>query len=520
MSSSPKVEPIAAAAHAENIEAGGYTTSDSEAHAITRGFETELGELPKGYFMSRFFVGSMAATACSLMTCVGSFGLAASIISQINEELGQDPRYTWISMIYNVSLAVFFTPSIPVLIGGNVLLGAASLTQLSFHYVMGELVPIKYRYLGLALLYAFCIPFAGVGSIISFAFLDHTAVGWPGVYWVLLGFNALNFKKHRHDDDDIRRVGYWLRHFDNIGTFLFAAGFVLFLLGLSWGGSTHPWTSAAVICAIVLGVALLVVFGVWETPASSTAPPTLSWALSAIPGTAIVVGQCLGGYLAPKIGRATWQCAFVLIAGGAMIACMATAGGDPSTRATCIGLLFVGITFLGYNEAIALAGTTLLDSEQGEIGVAGGLGSSFRSAIASVITAVYVTILTNRLATTVPAQVPPALEAAGLPESSVAAFLEAAAAGTTTAANAATSLAASIPGLTQNILDIGNADYRNANADAYHTVYPATIAFTALAVVLALLGRNTEAMMTDKVVATLANEDDQLTRHGEPGKSG
>lgn len=110
-------------------------------------------------------------------------------------------------------------------------------------------------------------------------------------------------------------------------------------------------------------------------------------ALSAIPGIAIIVGQCIGGYVAPKIGRVTIQCAVVLVAGGALIACMATAGGDPSTRATAIGLLFVGTTFLGYNEAVALAGTTLLARDQHEIGVAGGLGSSFRSAISSVVTA-------------------------------------------------------------------------------------------------------------------------------------
>ncbi|CAK7210672.1 hypothetical protein SEUCBS140593_000909 [Sporothrix eucalyptigena] len=592
---SPKLEPVAATTHTENIEAGEASASDNDLLGVTHGFETDLATLPKGYYTSRFFIGSMAATALSLMTGVGAFGLAASIISEINEELGPDPRYTWISLIYNVSLAVFFTPvgrlsdlfgrrwffivgaaiavigsivcatakSIPMLIGGNVLLGAASSTQLSFHYVMGELVPMKYRYLGLALLYPFCIPFAGVGSIISFAFLDHTAVGWRDVYWVLLACNALNLK-HRDDEEDIRRVGYWLRHFDYVGTFLFAAGFVLFLLGLSWGGSVYPWKSAAVICAIVLGAALLGVFALWETFAPLREPlvpihilADIKWvcnsavlglgasayyslaiiwpiqasvvygatdielgALSAIPGIAIVVGQVIGGYLAPRIGKVTLQCAFVLIAGGAMIACMATAGGEPSTKATCIGLLFVGTTFLGYNEAIALAGTTLLARDQHEIGVAGGLGSSFRSAISSVVTAVYVTVLDNRLAATIPAQVPAALEAAGLPASSVAAFIAAAQAGTTSSADAATSLASSIPGLTQNILTIGNAAYRNANADAYHTVYLASIAFTGLAVILALLGRNTDDMMTDKVVATLANEDNSLTQRAEPSKMG
>ncbi|CAK7238471.1 hypothetical protein SEUCBS140593_010722 [Sporothrix eucalyptigena] len=617
--SSAKLEPISDASHTEdvnavleighshNCDAAMSSTGEGKDMVVTRGFETDLSALPKGYYTSRFFIGSMLATGFSLMAGVGAFGLAAPILSEINDELGPDPRYAWISLVYNVSLAVFFTPvgrlsdlfgrrwffisgaavavlgsivcatakTIPVLIGGNVLLGVATSTQLSFHYVMGELVPMKYRYLGLALLYPFCVPLSGVGSIISFAFLDHTRIGWRGLYWVLLSCNVVNLilwsffyfppsftKKHKDDDEDIRHVSYWLRHFDYVGTLLFTAGFVLFLLGLSWGGSVYPWKSAAVITSIVLGAALLAVLALWEIYAPLREPlvpiyllADVKWvcnstvlglgasayyslaiiwpmqasivygatdielgALSAIPGLGIILGQMIGGTLAPRIGRVTLQCGVVLVAGGALIACMATAGGEPSTRATAIGLLIMGTMFIGYNEAIALAGTTLLARDQHEIGVAGGLGSSIRSAISSVVSAVYVTVLSNRLAATIPAQVPSALVAAGLPASSVEAFLSAAQAGTVTAADAATALATSIPGLTQAILDTGIMAYRNANADAYKTVYLASIAFTGLAVVLALLGRNTEDMMTDQIVATLANEDNSLTQKLETGK--
>lgn len=87
----------------------------------------------------------------------------------INEDVGPDPRYTWISLVYNASLAVCLAPlgritdifgrrywfigsgvlsvvgsivcatatSIPILIGGNVLLGVGSASQMSFHYVLG-----------------------------------------------------------------------------------------------------------------------------------------------------------------------------------------------------------------------------------------------------------------------------------------------------------------------------------------------------------------------------------------------
>jgi MFS family permease len=87
----------------------------------------------------------------------------------INADIGPDARYTWISLVYNAALAVCIAPlgrvtdifgrrwwfigsgvvsvvgsivcatanTIPVLIGGNVLLGVGTAAQLSFHYVLG-----------------------------------------------------------------------------------------------------------------------------------------------------------------------------------------------------------------------------------------------------------------------------------------------------------------------------------------------------------------------------------------------
>lgn len=47
-------------------------------------------------------------------------------------------------------------------------------------------------------------------------------------------------------------------------TFLFAGGFVAFLLGLSWGGGVYPWKSAAVISSILVGSVTLIVFVLYE----------------------------------------------------------------------------------------------------------------------------------------------------------------------------------------------------------------------------------------------------------------
>ena len=57
----------------------------------------------------------------------------------------------------------------------------------------------------------------------------------------------------------------FIKDFDYFGTFLVTLGLLLFLMGLSWGGAVHPWKSAHVISAIVVGAVLLIVFGLWET---------------------------------------------------------------------------------------------------------------------------------------------------------------------------------------------------------------------------------------------------------------
>jgi hypothetical protein len=46
--------------------------------------------------------------------------------------------------------------------------------------------------------------------------------------------------------------------------FLYTAGFILFLFGLSEGGTVYPWDSVQVISFIVIGFATLVAFVLWE----------------------------------------------------------------------------------------------------------------------------------------------------------------------------------------------------------------------------------------------------------------
>ena len=55
-----------------------------------------------------------------------------------------------------------------------------------------------------------------------------------------------------------------LKSIDLGGQILFLFGFGLIILGLTWGGATYPWDSAAVIVSLVLGVIMLAAFFYWE----------------------------------------------------------------------------------------------------------------------------------------------------------------------------------------------------------------------------------------------------------------
>ncbi|EON67606.1 hypothetical protein W97_06974 [Coniosporium apollinis CBS 100218] len=548
------------------------------------GFEADEATLPKGYFTSRFFLGSMLATGLGLMCGVGAFGYAAAILTQINNDLGPDPRFTWVSLVYNACLAVCLAPvgrlsdifgrrwffigggvisvagsivcatatSIPMLIGGNVLLGIATATQLSFHFVMGELVPMKYRYMGNAFLYIFCIPGSGMGPVIATAFVTYyPRVGWRGPYWLLLAVNSLALlcwvlfyypptfhEKHKRDIDSKM---YWVKNFDYLGTLLFAGGFVSFLLGLSFGGSIYPWKSASTIAPIVVGIIVLVIFVLYEiyVPKEPLIPmhlfKSMRWtaavvllglgagvyyafaiiwplqvavlygggnlmyvgAVSVIVGMGIISGQVLCGVLAKKIGKTRYQCMVVFAIGGLFLACAATC--TPDNKNVQIALIYIGCFFIGWNETICLANATILVHDQREIGVAGGVAGSVRSGICAILTTVYVSILTNRLTETVSTQVPPAIVSAGLPATSVVDFLSAFTVGTAEAF-------AAVPGVTAEIIAIGTRAYQEANADAYSTVYLSTIAFTGIALILTFFAPNTDELMSGKIVATLNHE--------------
>ena len=95
-------KPVEARTHVEDVTSS--HSSDSKLHVIDQ--TVRASALPPGYFRSRYFLGSSAAVALSLLATVSAFGYAAPILGVINEDIGPDPNYIWAALVYTVSLSV------------------------------------------------------------------------------------------------------------------------------------------------------------------------------------------------------------------------------------------------------------------------------------------------------------------------------------------------------------------------------------------------------------------------------
>lgn len=166
--------------------------------------------------------------------------------------------------------------------------------------------------------------------------------------------------------------------------------------------------------------------------------------------------------------------------------------------------MFLGNFGMGWTEALCLANSTILIHDQQEIGVAGSMAASIRTAISAVGAVVLGTVFSNGLATKIPAAVGPAVLDAGLPLSSLPAFLQALSLGQPDAF-------AKVPGATSAIIADGMQAYKVGTVNAARVVFYVSIAFGATGVLTSLFTPDTDRMLNDKVAATL---------HGERGTLG
>jgi MFS family permease len=120
-----------------------------------------------------------------------------------------------------------------------------------------------------------CIVF---GPVIARSLILRTAAGWRWSYYlgVIVSVIALALYQFFYYPPTYKQLHVQgktkleqLANLDYGGMFLFTSGMVLVLIGLSWGGTTYDWDSPQVLCALVIGIASLLAFGLYGRSGST-----------------------------------------------------------------------------------------------------------------------------------------------------------------------------------------------------------------------------------------------------------
>lgn len=172
---------------------------------------------------------------------------------------------------------------------------------------------------------------------------------------------------------------------------------------------------------------------------------------------------------------------------------LATIQPNQSTRA----IVFDGIAGLGFGAPLILiiAGVQLVTPPH-LIATATAVVTSSRAISASAFTAIYGAALTTRLSTKIPADIAAAGLAAGLPPTSLPAFIGAIA-GMDVAA------LSTIPGVTPAIIEAGVGGAKRALGDGFRVIYQISASFGVVAIIACLFLGDLSKTMHYRVDAPL-----------------
>ncbi|KAL5362255.1 fungal trichothecene efflux pump [Aspergillus floccosus] len=508
-----------------------------------------LGDnLPKNYYWSLDFIGTIVALCLGSISNYLGYVLPANLLTFINQDIGPSPNITWVTLSYTLGLSVGFlifgrlsdifgrrwffiagnglgllgsiigatASNVNALIGADVLTGLGGAIQISFTTAASELVPNKIRGIVISAMFFASFEIACFGPVIGQALVTNTKATWRWAYYLNIIVSAIavicfyffyhppNFHMLHVNRSKMEQC----KRQDFVGFVLFTSGLMLFIMGLSWGGVVYPWKSTRVIVTIVVGFCTLVVFVFWDAYIHR-GDPLLPIHLFRSPGylamiTTATVGSCVYYsmnvlwpqqiiYLFPGTEIHNGWLAALLAFAGAMVSA------NPGQEAKGIALIFMACFSVGIIETCSFALLPLsLPTE--DIGAALGALGSIRSGGASVATAVYTTILNNKLNALVPPAVTAAAVKAGLPQASVEDLLS----------NLSAGKFENVPGINDGIVAAVGAAKSSAAANAFRYVWYAVIAFACVALGASILTIDYGSYLTDDVARKM---------HGRSGRS-
>lgn len=159
------------------------------------------------------------------------------------------------------------TPTTAGFITGQSLAGISiAVQEMTAIAAISELVPVAKRGLFGAIFIGGFIPFAPgslYGQLIAETNWRYNCLllaTWNVITLVMLGFfykPPVRTKLQTTVTEDLNRL-------DLVGGALSVVSLCLGLLGLHWGGNDYPWSSAQVLCPVLIGLFFALLFGLWE----------------------------------------------------------------------------------------------------------------------------------------------------------------------------------------------------------------------------------------------------------------
>ncbi|TCD65221.1 hypothetical protein EIP91_002968 [Steccherinum ochraceum] len=246
----------------------------------------------------RDFWLSFAAIVVSSLLAALDLTAVSTILPTLTDDLNGADNFTWVGSAYALASAAVL-PLVggladifgrkPVMIGAVVLfclgsalcgaaknmemmiggrtvqgLGGGAIASLS-QIIVSDLVSLSERglYSGfISLVYSLA---AGIGPIIGGTFA--VKVTWRWLFYLNLPISGVSlflvvfFLRVRTPPGSLTEK---FAKIDLIGNLIVIAGTTLAVIGLTWGGTRYPWTSAQVLAPLIIGLLLLIVFVVYE----------------------------------------------------------------------------------------------------------------------------------------------------------------------------------------------------------------------------------------------------------------
>ncbi|KAF2195147.1 MFS general substrate transporter [Zopfia rhizophila CBS 207.26] len=512
----------AAAAHVDTIKPSSGGNSVKFGHHEMRANEEIIQHLQTtGEEVGMTWRTTFAATSMAMCYNAYLFTLLIppAILSFINAELGPDPRYTWITISWNLGGAMFVTvggrlsdifgrryffltgaiiliigsivsatgKSIYQMIAGGALFGAGSgFLEMAFGAVQ-EIVPNRYRIVTIGLFDASSI-IAQIMPLVAWVIIKNTK-SWRNAYYMMIGFQALNFillfffyhppsfKEKRAKHGKSRRQ---------------------LLVDL------YPWTGATTLAPIIVGFMTLVGLGFYEAYGNLKEPlfpPRLFKAVQhfTVPmltrlsqllyasdeiskglyAEVLPLGSVIGGIVvafSKKIGHQRWQVTLAVALQTACVGAMSTATLDNPVKSIILTFFISLCTSINILNGMVLVGFGIVYQE--DIGTAAGLAGTSRLLAGAVATAIFSNVTNNKYTEVLPGRVRANVKRFNLSADTLKKLIPAARVGSAAAYKA-------VPGITPAIQAAAALGNKQAYLIGAHLSYQVALAFGVCGVIAA-----------------------------------